>query len=244
MRRFFLAGFLPFAALAVFFAPSARAQSLPNVTIDDFTAGPATVSIAGAKQTAEITKQVKQSGAHAHILGGGRLTSLELLLGNNVFLQNADITIAEAHGTAPAAVVFGQGFGVDALFGLNYGSARGPGSASFHANFTGYDRFRVHFIGISAGIDMNILAYTGAAYTQWGCNIPGLLVPTVVDFPFVNGSPGLAGSGGGANLAALDGLLFESENESVQASALGISLIEIVPAGTPAGDITCPPIGG
>jgi hypothetical protein len=216
----------------------AHAQSLPPITIDDFTTGPTALTIDGAQQTANIVDQRARTGAHAHLIGGVRLSSLDLTLVDNVYRQNAQMTIAPARGGALASAVFGQGFATDAVFGMNYGTAAGPTGKSLHANFSGYDRFRVHFIGVSGGIDMTILAYTGTGYTEWGCNIPGVLVPTVVDYPFANGS------GSGANLAALDGLVFQSENASAQASTLGISRIEVVPAGTPAADITCPPGSG
>jgi hypothetical protein len=116
---------------------------------------------------------------------------------------------------------------------MGYGNLPNP----LHADFTPYDRFRVHFVGINGTLNFNILAFTSTSWLQFGCNLAPTFVPTTVDLPFANGvGPGVTWS----SIDTMD-FIFQSSGEGGQDFA--ISLLELVPAGTAPGDVTCGPIG-
>ena len=118
---------------------------------------------------------------------------------------------------------------------MGYGQA--VNGTPLHLDVSAYDRFRIHFFGINGIVNFNILAYSGAAYSQWGCNLLPTFQPTVVDLPFANANPA------GASVTSLDSFdfIFQSQGQGID---FGVTEIEFVPAGTPPGDVTCPPIPG
>jgi hypothetical protein len=221
MTKFFrsvlLGGCLSMASLA------AHAQSL---TLDDFTTGPTEITLKHG------TKTTYQTGGR--IIGGNRGTSL--LLNTNVFNQSANIQIRKGVPQgAPSALVFSEGFQDYARLDMYYGSA--VTGTPLHLDVTAYDRFRIHFAGINGILNFNILAFTGSAYSQWGCNLSPTFTATTVDMPFANAVVG------GAQFSSLDSLdfIFQSQGEG---NDFGVTQIEFVPAGTPPADVTCGPIGG
>jgi hypothetical protein len=210
--------------------------------IDDFTTGSYSATLTGNSPTKVSYKVIDAKTA----IGGKRALYMGLQANANALQQNAHIEVAKPAATIPAALIFDEGLYEAALVQDNYGTELGSGSPpSLHANFSPYDRFRVIFIGVAGGTDFNILAFNSPSfvYTQWACDILNTFSPhTVVDFPFANGTP--AGHTSGVNFADISGLIFEFENYGIYSSMqFGISKIELVPAGTPPGDITCPPIG-
>lgn len=219
--------------LAVFASGAASAGELP--TIDDFTTGPTSIVFNGATQTGTLTKTTYEEGST--ILGGLRSTYMTLGPSSNPYGQNAQLRVKGKTVLAPAALVISQGFQSDVLVEIDYGSDAGSNGKALNANFTPYDRIRVHFLGVSSGLNFVIEASTGIGLTEWACNFGQSGTAFTADFPLANG----ASVNGGANLASVGGLLFQFQGAGVLGNDVGISLIEMVTPGTPPADITCGP---
>ena len=219
--------------LALVAGGAAWAGGLP--TIDDFTTGPTSIVFNGATQTGTLSKTTYEEGST--ILGGVRSTYMTLDLTGNPYGQNAQLRVKGKTALAPAALVVSQGFQSDVLVEIEYGSDLGSNGKALNANFTPYDRFRVHFLGVSSGLNFGIEASTGTGLTLWACNFSQAATAFTADFPLANG----ASANGGANLASVGGLLFQFQGAGVLGNDFGVSLIEMVTPGTPPADTTCGP---
>jgi hypothetical protein len=94
------------------------------------------------------------------------------------------------------------------------------------ANLSQYDFIRIHFKGISTGLNFNVEAFTGTAYSQWGCNLSATLYPTAVDVPFKNGQ-------GASKPSMLDGFMFIFQGGGIVGNNFGVTKIELVTRDTP-----------
>jgi hypothetical protein len=220
--------------LAAGLAPSqAHAQTLP--VVDDFTTGPVLININGQAQTKNLLKKTTQTGAH--ILGGTRTLWENLHLSDNPFKQNLTVQIAPATSTAPAAFIYSEGYGADSVPQLFYGRADGVGAASLNADLTPYVSLRVTFLGIQSAVQFDWETWSGSNSTLYGCGLLETFTGETVDFPLANGQ---VNTGTGANLAAVDGLFFESQDGSVAGGGYAISQIAFVTASAPPADYVCP----
>jgi hypothetical protein len=214
-------------------ATAARAQSL---TIDDFTTGPVSIQFAGAKQTTDIDKVTSQKGSG--IIGGLRSTILSLQLDNNPYLQNAGMQIRPATATAPAALVFGEGFDVDARIDMTYGYNISP-KKQLKLDLTPYDRFRATFAGFNGFDDFVTQAYSGTdlgAVSEWACDVPATVATFTVDMPFANAV-------GNADLSKVTALAYVFQSSGQGGQDFGLTKLEAVTADTPPGDVTYAPMG-
>jgi hypothetical protein len=143
------------------------------------------------------------------ILGGARETSLQL--GPNPYGMTATIEVHKGYTDTPNSLVLGQGFGMQARIDEFYGSsATGtPLGANFLAH--GADRIRVTFGAIYTPLNFNVVAFTGSAPAQAGCNIGASLVPTVVELLFSE----FAGQSPGFTFRQVDDIdfIFQSAND-------------------------------
>jgi len=220
------------AAVSAFGAHGAWAQALPM--IDNFSTGPVDATLNGAHQTATLDFSGAQTGTK--ILGGQRVTGLELLQSANPFFENASVRIEKTTPTVTGGLVVSQGFQADAVASVDYGLLNGDVGTSLNANLSVYNRFRVSFLALDGGVLMDILAYSGTVNSEWGCNVPASIKPISVDFP-------LANAYGTANLSDVSALIFEFQSSGgAFGNSFGISKIAMVSAGAPAGDVTCPAI--
>ncbi len=214
-------------------AELAHAQALPLV--DDFTTGPVLKNLNGEKQTKDLLVKATQRGAH--ILGGTRTVWDYLYLAANPFRQNVSVQIAPASQSAPAALIYSEGYGADSNPQLFYGIADGVGTSSLHADLTPYVSMRVTFQGIQSGVQFDWETWSGSNSTLYGCGLLESFEPVTVDFPFTIGE---VNTGTGANLAAVDGLFFESEDNGIVGGGWAISQIAFVTANAPPANYVCP----
>ena len=221
------------AALAMCLAADlAQAQALPLV--DDFTTGPVLMNLNGEKQTKDIIVTKTQTGSD--ILGGTRTVVDYFYLAADPFRQNITLQIAPATQSAPAALVYSEGFMDDSNPQLFYGVADGVGRKSLHADLTPYVSLRITFLGIQSGVQFDWESWSGSNSTLYGCGLTESFEPITVDFPFTIGQ---VNTGTGANLAAVDGLFFESENYGVVGGGWAISQIAFVTADAPPANVVC-----
>ena len=215
------------AGVSLLAGPLATASTLP--TIDDFMTGPVTILLNGATQTGDLVKVTTQRGTH--ILGGTRLTILSLSLAGNPFHLNAELKIQPATASAPAALTMSQGFQQSGRLDMDYGNSV---NKPLNVDFTQYDRFRVHFLALEGDQDIVLETFSAKGNGEWGCSLASSPYhPVVVDMPFAN-SPG-------ADLSKVTELGVISQGGAYGYNT-GISLIEVVKAGTPPADVTCPQI--
>ena len=221
------------AATTLCAAGAAHAQSL---TIDDFTTGPVSIQFNGVKQKGDLSKNTAQRGSG--ILGGARQTQLVLDLNDNAWLQNAGVQIKPATGTTPAALVFGESYQVDAVPAVLYGYYQDPKKQIKDLDMTQYDRIRATFIGLNGDIDYVFQAFSGDFTTneEWACDVPTSRFQIVVDMPIANGE-------GDVDFAHVRALSAEMESSGQGGQDFALAKLELVPASTPPGDITCPPVG-
>ncbi len=226
-REFLLCGALLLGA-----AVQARAATSTLPLIDDFTTGPVTIEFNGAKQSTDFVKTVYASGAH--IVGGKRQTSFEVPLAGNPFRLNAQLQIKGKTASAPAALTTVNGFQMSTRIDISYGNYV---LKPLNVDLTPYDRFRVHFLALDGDQDLVMQTFpsvTPAGEGEWGCSLPSSpYYPVVVDLPFAN-SPGAA-------LSSVSEIGVVSQG-GAYGYEVGISYIEVVKAGTPPADITCPAI--
>jgi len=210
-------------------AGQAAAQTLP--IIDDFTTGPMSSQFNGAKQTGNLFKSATQRGSH--ILGGTRTTFFFLNQAANPYRQDANIQVTPGNANAPASFLLSSGYYADAVPYLVYGIVDGIGAKPLHVDLTQYDRIRVTFGPVSGGIQSDIEIWAGTAESILGCGVLQSETPQTVDYPLANFS-------GDANLAAVTGILFETEEGGVYGGYnYGVTSIAMVAPGAPAGDVTC-----
>jgi hypothetical protein len=230
MRDMMLCGLVLLGATTqVRAATEAKATPSTLPLIDDFSTGPVTINLNGAGQTADLVKTVSTSGAR--IVGGKRQTSFELPVSGNPFRLNAQLQIKGATASAPAALTTAGGFQMSSRIDIVYGNYV---DRPLNVDLRSYDRFRVHFLALDGDQDLVLQTFAAAGDGEWGCSLSSSpYYPVVVDFPFAN-SPGAA-------LFPVTEIALISQGGAYGYEA-GISYIEVVPAGTPQADITCPAI--
>jgi len=157
-----------FAAVAVLFlaaiATNAMAQ---DQTIDDFTTG--NYQSPGYKSGATHTSI--QSGS---MMGGSRDTNMFVCdstkkgdcVSRNPYNQASSYAFLPAKGGQAAAMVQTGGYFAGPRIDMGYGFQN-----PMDVDFSGYQKIRVNFNGLSQVLNFNILLYTGGAYAQGGCNL-------------------------------------------------------------------------
>jgi hypothetical protein len=207
---------------AAFALVGGSAQAAGRLTLDDFTTGPTAIAFSGAGQTSTLEKTTVEHGSA--ILGQTRSTTLILSQGGNPFDQNASMQIGTWPSQSTSALIVSGGFLVDSRLEMAYGNeAR---ATPLRANLSQYDFIRIHFKGISTGLNFNVEAFTGTAYSQWGCNLSATLYPTAVDVPFKNGQ-------GASKPSMLDGFMFIFQGGGIVGNNFGVTKIELVTRDTP-----------
>ncbi len=157
-------------------AASAVAQDLP---IDDFTTG--AYQSAGFKSGA--THRSIQNGS---MMGGSRDTNMFVCdptkkgdcASRNPYNQASSYGFYPAAGGRAAAMVQTAGYDTGPRIDMGYGY-----QAAMDINFTGYQKIRMTFQGLTESLNFNIQLFTGTAYAQGGCNIPPYPAPFSVELP-------------------------------------------------------------
>ncbi len=139
-----------------------HAAAAQSILIDDFSAG----FVKRSLTTPNTSVSPVTTGTH--ILGGMRQSAMGL--GSNPWAMPATIEVHKATTGSVNSLALGQGYGASARVDEFYGSSVTglPLGANLSAST---DRFRLTFAGINGALNFNILAYTGTAHEQNGCNI-------------------------------------------------------------------------
>jgi hypothetical protein len=142
-------------------AASAVAQ---DKTIDDFTTGPyqSPAFKAGAKHSST------QTGS---MMGGTRSTNMyvcakALCPAQNPYNQGSSYGYFVANTNRPAAMVQTAGYDSPPRIDMGYG-----GGSPMNEDFSGYQKIRVDFKGLTQPLNFNIQLFTGTAWAQGGCNM-------------------------------------------------------------------------
>ncbi len=233
MKKDFCGGLLS-AAIVLGAAGAARAQTL---TIDDFTTGPVSIELNGSRQVNNLEKVTHQRGSG--ILGGKRLTSMQMQQDDNLWLQNSDLQVKPATANTPAALVFSEGYQVDSVATISWGYGSTPEhQLKPHVNLTPYDRIRATFQSVNGYVDYIFAAYNAdtTKADEWACNVPPSANPITVDMPFANGV-------GNLDFSDVAALFAEFESVYQGGQDFAITSLQFMPPGTPPADVTCAPIG-
>jgi hypothetical protein len=215
------------AGVSLLAGPLASASTLP--TIDNFTAGKTVLVLNGTTQTSDFEKTFQGKGKG--ILGGIRQTNFLVPLAGNPFHLNAQLDIAHATATAPAAMTISSGFGMSVRGELSWGNSV---TSPLNVSLSAYDRFRVHFLALDGDQNIVMETFSAAGDGEWGCALASSPYrPVVVDMPFANAP--------GADLSKVTEIGLVSQGGAYGYDT-AITLIEVVKAGTPPADVTCPPI--
>jgi hypothetical protein len=148
-----------------------------DLTIDDFTTGH--YQSPGYKSGAK--HRSIQTGS---MMGGSRDTNFFVCTNptdcaaRNPYNQASSYGFLPANGGQPAAMVQTGGYFVGPRIDMGYGY-----QTPLHADFTGYQKIRVNFSGLSQPLNFNIQPHTGGPYAQGGCNIAPYAGSFAVELP-------------------------------------------------------------
>jgi len=147
------------------FWPAAASAVAQDKTIDDFTTGP----YQSPTFKAGTIHQSTQTGS---MLGGTRSTNMSvcapaLCPSQNPYKQGNSYGYFVANANRPAAMVQTAGFDAAPRIDMGYG-----GGSPMNEDFSGYQKIRVNFKGLTQPLNFNIQLFTGTAYAQGGCNMP------------------------------------------------------------------------
>lgn len=166
------------AASAVLFLIAMSTTVLAqDLTIDDFSTGH--YQSPGYKSGAK--HRSVQTGS---MMGGSRDTNFFVCTnpadcaGRNPYNQASSYGFLPANGGQPAAMVQTGGYFVGPRIDMGYGY-----QTPLNADFTGYQKIRVNFSGLSQPLNFNIQPHTGGPYAQGGCNIPAYAGSFAVELP-------------------------------------------------------------
>ena len=123
------------------------------------------------------------------MLGGNRTTNMMICdttkKGNcaavNPYNQNSTYGFVPARGGQPAAMVQTAGYFAAPRIDLYYGF-----QTPLNADFSGYQKIRVNFNGLSQPLNFNIQLHTGGPYAQGGCNLGPYAGSFSVELPLAN----------------------------------------------------------
>jgi hypothetical protein len=142
-------------------AASAVAQDKP---IDKFATG----LYQSPAFKAGLTHSSTQTGS---MMGGTRSTNMSvcaaaLCPSQNPYNQGNSYGYFAANSHRPAAMVQTAGYGAAPRIDMGYG-----GGSPMNEDFSGYQKIRVNFKGLTQPLNFNIQLFTGTAYAQGGCNM-------------------------------------------------------------------------
>jgi len=128
----------------------------------------------GNQQPALVKAGSQERIQSGDMLGGWRDTVMSLCdttkkgdcALRNPYNQTSSFGFLPARGGQPPAMVQTGGYfavpRIDMLYGLQ---------STMHENFSGYQKIRVNFSGLTQELNFNIQPHTGGPYAQGGCNI-------------------------------------------------------------------------
>lgn len=136
-------------------------------TIDDFTTG--------TYQSKPLTKgTANRSTQSGTMLGGSRDTYMGICdptkkgdcAANNPYNQSSSYGFFQAKGSRVASMVQTAGYLAKPRIDMEYGFQN-----PMNVDFTGYQKIRLNFQGLSQPLNFNILLYSGGPYAIGGCNL-------------------------------------------------------------------------
>jgi hypothetical protein len=146
----------------------AQAAFTQDFTIDNFTTG-------HYQSLGYRTGLVHESIQTGSMMGGSRDTNMSICdptkQGNcvkaNPYNQASSYGFLRGRGGQAAAMVQTGGYFASPRIDMGYGY-----HAPMDVDFSGYQKIRIDFNGLSQPLNFNIQLFTGTAYAQGGCNIP------------------------------------------------------------------------
>lgn len=164
-------------SVALFLAALTASAVAQDLTIDDFTTG----NYQSPGYKSGLTHESIQTGS---MMGGSRDTNMSIC-GNkkncaaaNPYKQASSYGFLPANGGQLAAMVQTGGYFSVPRIDMGYGY-----QTPLNADFTGYQKIRVNFNGLTQPLNFNIQPHTGGPYAQGGCNIPAYAGTFSVELP-------------------------------------------------------------
>jgi hypothetical protein len=151
-------------SVVLFLAAVAVSAVAQDKTIDDFTTGP--------YQSPTFKTGTKHSSTQTgSMIGGTRGTNMSICANvlcpsQNPYNQGSSYGYFPANTNRPAAMVQTAGYDAVPRIDMGYG-----GGSPMNEDFSGYQKIRVNFKGLTQSLNFNIQLFTGTAWAQGGCNM-------------------------------------------------------------------------
>lgn len=167
------------ASVALFLAAVAASAVAQDLTIDDFTTG----HYQSPGYKAGLVNRNIQAGS---MMGGSRDTVMSICdpkkkgdcAAMNPYKQASSYGFLPANGVQPTAMVQTGGYFATPRIDMRYGF-----QTPMNVDFSGYQKIRVNFNGLSQELNFNVLLYSGGPYAIGGCNIPAYAGTFSVELP-------------------------------------------------------------